>query len=304
MLLTVAICTWNRSALLRETLESLCRLRIPEALSWEVLVVNNQCTDTTDDVMASFASRLPLQRVNEPKRGLSRARNAAVARASGDYILWTDDDVLVESGWLEAYVAAFRRWPDAVFFGGPVLPFFEAPLPPWLEAVWARVSHAYGMRDVGQVPFRIMEPIDLPYGANYAVRRKEQQRYLYESRFGHHGLQRIGGEETTLLAQLLSEGSEGHWIPEAKVCHRVTPERMTIRYLRHYHVGHGRFLARAHDLPMHRRRGLRKVKQVVRTLKTALVKEAGYRYQRVAGTPDKWVGELMESSIAWGRLLG
>ena len=47
---TVAICTWNRSALLRETLDQFTRLRIPPGVSWELLIINNNSTDATDEV--------------------------------------------------------------------------------------------------------------------------------------------------------------------------------------------------------------------------------------------------------------
>ena len=48
MLITVAICTYNRAESLRRTLDSLAAMRVPENLDWEVVVVNNNCTDHTD----------------------------------------------------------------------------------------------------------------------------------------------------------------------------------------------------------------------------------------------------------------
>jgi glucosyl-dolichyl phosphate glucuronosyltransferase len=59
----------------------------------------------------------------------SRARNRAVYAARGDYLVWTDDDVVVDPNWLAAYVAAFRRRPEAAVFGGPVFPRYEPPVP-------------------------------------------------------------------------------------------------------------------------------------------------------------------------------
>ena len=49
--ITTAICTWNRSKSLRATLTSLQQLIIPPGIDWEVLIVNNNCTDDTDDVI-------------------------------------------------------------------------------------------------------------------------------------------------------------------------------------------------------------------------------------------------------------
>ena len=92
MKITVAVCTWNRAQLLEKTLERMTQLRQPERADWELLVVNNNCTDTTDAVIAAFAARLPIRRVWQPVPGLSNARNAAVEHAAGDYIIWTDDE--------------------------------------------------------------------------------------------------------------------------------------------------------------------------------------------------------------------
>src|SRR5687767_259622 len=110
--LTVAICTWNRSELLSKSLQQLTRMQQPCA-PWEVIVVNNGSTDETELVLDAFVDRLPLRRVFEPAPGQSHARNAAVRQASGDYVIWTDDDVLVDAAWLIAYERAIKRWPEA-----------------------------------------------------------------------------------------------------------------------------------------------------------------------------------------------
>ena len=100
MRVTIAICTWNRCDLLRQTLERMTGLMQPPGTEWELLVVNNNCTDGTDQVLSGFEGRLPLRRVFESRPGQSNARNAAVGAARGEFILWTDDDVLVDPNWL------------------------------------------------------------------------------------------------------------------------------------------------------------------------------------------------------------
>ena len=84
MHVTVAICTWNRARLLDQTLTGLHALRIPEGITWELLVVNNRSTDDTDAVISRHADTLRLRRLCEPKQGLSNARNCAVRAARGD----------------------------------------------------------------------------------------------------------------------------------------------------------------------------------------------------------------------------
>src|SRR5262252_3228871 len=83
---TVAICTWNRSQSLQHTLEGFAQIAVPSETDWELLVVNNNCTDRTDEVIGAFEGHLPVRRVLERRAGLSHARNRAVTEASGDYI--------------------------------------------------------------------------------------------------------------------------------------------------------------------------------------------------------------------------
>ena len=76
MKITVAICTWNRAALLDQTLCEMHKLEIPAGVEWELLVVNNNCTDGTDAVVAEHAKGLPILRLFEARPGLSNAGNS------------------------------------------------------------------------------------------------------------------------------------------------------------------------------------------------------------------------------------
>lgn len=171
MKFTVAICTWNRASLLSRVLTQLARIHHP-ACAWEVVVVNNNSTDDTERVLDAFAGRLALRPVFEHRPGLSHARNAAVGQATGDYIVWTDDDALVDVSWLAAYRRAVERRPEAAVFGGPVRPQFEGTPPPWLSAAWLDIQAAFATRDLGAEPFELDIAGELPYGANFVVRAR------------------------------------------------------------------------------------------------------------------------------------
>ncbi|MBV9958686.1 MAG: glycosyltransferase family 2 protein, partial [Acidobacteria bacterium] len=231
MNITVAICTWNRCALLEQTLERVAALRIPHGVEWELLVINNNSTDATPATLAAFASRLPLRAVFEAEPGLSHARNRAVHEAAGDYILWTDDDVLVDAEWLAAYSEAFTEWPDASVFGGNIEPWFEGTPPEWLPRVWQRVASAYASRDLGEESVALSTSV-MPFGANFAVRTAEQRQCLYDPRLGVRPGSIMGGEETTVIRRLLADGHTGRWVPRARVRHYIPQARQTIKYLR------------------------------------------------------------------------
>ena len=80
--ISVIISTHNQAARLRITLGSLAACTLAAGVTWELVLVNNACTDDTDAVAAGHANRLPLKLVHEPRKGLSWGRNAGLAVAS------------------------------------------------------------------------------------------------------------------------------------------------------------------------------------------------------------------------------
>src|SRR3974390_2890956 len=131
--ISVCICTYNREISLRRTLQSLCLQKSASLTKHEILVVDNNSSDRTEDVVAEFQKTLQIRRVLEPKQGLSYARNKAVLEARGDVLIFTDDDVRVEQNWLVAYQAALARFPNVEYFGGRILPDWGAHKPRWLR---------------------------------------------------------------------------------------------------------------------------------------------------------------------------
>jgi glucosyl-dolichyl phosphate glucuronosyltransferase len=302
-MISVVVCTWNRAPLLRECLHTMTRLRTPAGLSWELLVVNNNSSDDTDDVIAGFAGRLPITGIRERRPGLSHARNAAIDHARGDHVLWTDDDVVVDAGWLLAYASAFARWPDAAMFGGPVQPRFDGSPPPWLLATWRSIGCAFAHRDLGTSPLRLgADATELPFGANYAVRMTEQRRFRYDPRLGRNQRSTVllNGEETAVLKSIVRAGGHGWWIPDARVEHRIPSDRQTTGYVRRYFEGHGRAGAVLD--------GARPTKTLFGrprwAWRQAIVEEMRFRVLRHRSEPQRWVPAMVKASEAWGVIKG
>jgi hypothetical protein len=298
-LITVAICTWNRAHLLRQTLEQMTHLAaLPVGVSWELIVVDNACTDRTVDVLESFMGRLPLRRVFEPKPGQSNARNAAIAEARGGHIVWTDDDVLVDSEWLLAYARAFARYPEVAFFGGPVAAWFDAPPAAWLTAVLPRVGSAFAVREFDAHDEAITTTF-LPFGANMAFRTNVLRTTRFDPRLGRVRTGMLSGEETAVMGHLLARGETGRWVSGAAVRHYIPPERQTIRYLRRYYSGSAATLAlMPHEGPQSRML-FGRPRWVWRA---AIQNEIAYRVRRLTSRPEIWIEDLKRASAAWGIL--
>src|SRR6185312_15143490 len=126
---SVIVCTRNRSDALARLLERLEQLVVPAGVRWELIVVDNGSTDGTAALLASPPRTLPMRVVNELTCGLSRARNAGLAAATGDLLLMTDDDCLPDPQWLAVMRDEFARAPSLGVLGGRVELFDQRDQP-------------------------------------------------------------------------------------------------------------------------------------------------------------------------------
>ena len=238
MKITVAICTWNRARLLDLTLSEMRQLRIPDGIEWELLVVNNNCTDDTDEVIARHARHLPLQRLLERKQGHSHARNCAVDAASGELLIWTDDDVLVDPLWLSEYVQVARAHPGAVYFGGTVDPWFETDPPKWIGRHMRELAGPYVICQHGPV-VRPLGLSDWVVSASMAFRTEVLRQFRFDPRLGRVQDQLVGGDDCAMLERVKSSGYRGFWVGTARVRHFIPSERLTAAFLWRWYLGAG-----------------------------------------------------------------
>lgn len=298
---TVAICTRNRAPVLARALDALSVMDAPAHTGWEILVVDNASTDDTQAVLADFRQRLPVRPVVEAEIGLSSARNRAVAEARGEYILWIDDDAVVDTGWLTAYLAAFDTWPDAALFGGPIDVAFDAPTPAWFARVLPRVASIYAYRNPGVDPMAISPREEmLPFGTNYVIRAAEQRRFLYDTSLGRHpAYPHRGSEETDVMLTMLEAGLVGRWVPNARVTHLLGVERATENHIAAHSTAYGAYRATRFPYP-----GIRVAGAPVSTWWRAAHYAARYAFTRRFSSPDVWIEDLIQRSEAIGNLAG
>ncbi len=98
---SVVVCTRDRPEQLRTCLASLFALRTPPR---QILVVDNCPSDArTRDLCAE----LPVRYLHEPLPGQARARNRGLLESQGELVAFTDDDCVVDAGWLDGLADAF-----------------------------------------------------------------------------------------------------------------------------------------------------------------------------------------------------
>lgn len=118
---SVVVATRDRADLFEPCLRALVAMDYP---NFEVLVVDNapKTTAIADLVQRFVAEGAPVRYLREDRAGLSWARNCGLAAARGQYIAYTDDDVVVDRHWLTGLVQAFAMERDVVCTTGLVLP--------------------------------------------------------------------------------------------------------------------------------------------------------------------------------------
>jgi glycosyltransferase involved in cell wall biosynthesis len=250
--LSVVVCTYNRSHLLVAAVEAILG-QVDDTLPYEVIVVDNNSTDATRDVVAPYVAAGRVRYAFEPCQGLSAARNRGVSIARADLIAFTDDDVQVSSTWVQSIVHAFNADPDADMVGGKVEPVWTEDPPSWLpEAGDAPLA----LVDYGGDAFRITpeRPVCL-IGANVAVRRRAFVKAGGFSTAVQRVRDGIGStEDYDFQLRALAGGGYAIYDPRIAVRAPVPLERLNKRYHRAWHRGHGRFYALMRDPTFERSR--------------------------------------------------
>ena len=222
MLVTVAICTWNRASLLDKTLTQFRSLRTPRGVTWELLIVNNDCTDNTDDVIARHSGTLPVVRVFEPRPGQGHARNAALRATRGEYLLWTDDDVLVDPDWLVKTLEAFQTL-EADLVYGKAEPWWEAEPPRWFSNLF--LGH-FALVNLGPKLFIIKNRNCSGFGVNHAFRTKTLRSLGgYRSELGFCKGGGGAGEDIDIFFRTFDAGKKIVYAPDAIVRHFIPTAR-------------------------------------------------------------------------------
>jgi len=122
---SVIIATRNRADYLTECLRTLADQDCEE--QFEIIVIDNDSTDETPKVIEEWMRKSPkIRTFRETRLGLSAAKNAGARLARGRLLLFTDDDVLVESTWVRRYLDWFGRVDDSnAMVGGPIVPILN-----------------------------------------------------------------------------------------------------------------------------------------------------------------------------------
>ena len=225
-MLTVFIATCGRAATLGRVLSSYTAM-IPPRGGWKLVVIHNGVDDGSAQVARSFAGRLPLVGVSEPRRGKNRALNAGLRELEGDLAVFTDDDCLPDADWLVRLRGAVDSHPEYTIFGGAIGLVWSQEPEDWILRC-VRMAPMFAVTD----PAREEGPCDPTrvWGPNMAIRSEPFGRgFRFDESRGPNGSQTyaMGGETEFTLRLAIAEQASCWYCADARVRHIVTQRMMT-----------------------------------------------------------------------------
>lgn len=214
--IAIAICTYRRPVMLRECLLSIAAQEIPHGIEISVIVVDNDADPNAEMAVDDFAEGFQGDEciyIHQPTRGISYARNSAVAVANdigADWIVFLDDDEVAESGWLEALWQASRTFDCEIIHGH--VDFRYETEPTWFSAkrkpkYWEYNAKTAFTNNI-MIRMDVFQDNLLAFDPSYAL---------------------TGGEDHHLVQRARKLGYTIVHTPMAVVTERVPESKMTLR---------------------------------------------------------------------------
>jgi glycosyltransferase involved in cell wall biosynthesis len=244
MKISIVIPTHNRAESLRRVIDSVTSLR--EESDFEFVIVDNNSTDHTKEVALQHSSIVKY--VFEPRTSFTRARKTGGENASGDILLYLDDDVIVNPGSLKSIRSIFEKYSQCGVIAGKILPQFETPPPQWaLDCQKSFNGWSLLGPDVYSTIRNDFQEFNSAAGPMMAIRRKVYDEVGgfppdtigVESNSGKKTFNKlyIGPGDYGLCHKARLAGWKIFYSDDVSVYHVIPPMRFTIKFWRSRMIG-------------------------------------------------------------------
>jgi glycosyltransferase involved in cell wall biosynthesis len=212
---------------------------------WELILVDNAST-SPQLLLSNFdISWNPLGKIlREDRLGLTWARIAGIQASQSNYLVFVDDDNVIDANYLENTIKIFQQNPELGAIGGKSLPEFEVKPELWVKQFWGCLA----LRDLGEdvqtyrygqvLHLEKQHPVFAPIGAGMALRKSAAKLYVKsilenQSRlvFDRIGKSLQSGGDCDINLTLLDAGWAVGYFPQLKLTHLITANRLTKNYL-------------------------------------------------------------------------
>lgn len=232
--LSVAICTYNGAERLPRVLERLQSQINTENISWEIIIVDNNSSDRTQEVVETYQKNwlrpYCIHYIFEGKQGAAFARHTAIQKANSPLVCLLDDDNLPDENWISAAYKFAQEHPQAGAFNGQIHGDFEVK--PSEE--FKKLSTYLAIIERGSNP-HIYTPKRrvLPPTAGLVIRREAWLSAVPKQPFlvGRTAGSMLASEDIEAVAYLQLQGCEIWYNPEMHLYHQIPQWRLERDYL-------------------------------------------------------------------------
>lgn len=238
MKVSIVVCTYNRDKYILTCLQHIEKQTCRRS-SFELIIINNNCTDKTDEICTKFISEFPdlnIQYYIEHQPGLSYARNKGIELAKGEFIIFIDDDGFMFPNYLSNLIKHIDSIPDLAAFGGKILPKYESKEPEWMSKWLNPLVSIINMGD--EISF--FKNKSYPIGANMGIKKDVfSQIGNFDINLGRKAGNLLGGEEKDLFFRIKNLNKSIHYLPDTVIYHIIPDNRLTKDFIRKIGIGIG-----------------------------------------------------------------
>ncbi len=226
--LELIICTYNNAEMLAGALTAIAQQQVTASVQWGVLVVNNNCTDHTAEVVeqAIGLGNIPnLRMVSEAVQGLTPARLCGVHQTMAPWIAFVDDDCFLAPNWVAEAAQFALQQPHCGAFGGRVTLEWEVSPPAYAMPF----KYAFAEQELGTET----KPVSWLVGAGVVINRSALaavgwiERQLLADRVGKT---LVSGGDMEIALRIAAQ-YQLWYVPTMQLFHQIAAQRMTYQYL-------------------------------------------------------------------------
>lgn len=243
--ISLTVCAYNAENRLPIVMDAILRQVLSDAISWEVVVVDNNSTDHTEEIAEAYVDKLsvPLKVVRETTQGLIYARRAAFNASSGKIISFLDDDTEPNARWIQKLYDFFEHHPRAGLVGPKITGVFECPPPSYLN----EIKGALALTDLGEDPINLTDDKrGHPLYPHAGCRREAVVQLFNQKAFsitGRRGDELTSCEDTVLAFEVRRRGWDWWYEPGLNLTHHIPAGRLSQQYLKRLFFGLGQSAA-------------------------------------------------------------
>ncbi|MES2417967.1 MAG: glycosyltransferase [Bacteroidota bacterium] len=244
--ISVVVCTYNGENQLTNTFQHLFNQKQFDEVSWEIIVVDNNSTDRTSQIIATILNAnetgIPIKHLTQPLQGKLAALKLGIENAQYKYLLICDDDNWLNENYLSTAYHFMETHPEIGILGGKGIPVNTSLLPDWILPH----LHNYAAAEQWSGSADITHVIGSVYGAGMVI-KKEIYDFVFKENWPLYlsairkGKMLLSGEDTEIcyIARLL--GHKIYYNSDLEFMHNFPQSKINQHYLLNliYYFGYG-----------------------------------------------------------------